>query len=238
MGKKSFAGQKVWVVLFSASLILNFYLLLEKNLLGLWPSREKTTFKARVVRVVDGDTLDIESPPSPKALRTEEEKRIRLAGIDAPEYPEGCLAQEAKDRLEELVLGREIEIEEVEKDNFGRSLAFVFIDEELVNRVLIEEGLAGVYKDDSRYGPLLLGRQEEAKKAQRGIWSSLCLPPEGCLIKGNVRKDRGTKVYHLPGCFNYEKTVVNEKEGDRWFCSEEEAKAAGFVKSKDCPGAK
>jgi micrococcal nuclease len=224
MGKKNFVRQKAWVVLFVASLILNFYLLLEKDLLRLWPFQEKTSFKARVVRVVDGDTFDVE-----------EEKRIRLAGIDAPEYPEGCLAQEAKDRLEELVLGREIEIEEVEKDNFGRSLAFVFIDEELVNRVLVEEGLAKVESKDLKYSPLLLGRREEAKKAQRGIWSSLCLPKEGCVIKGNVRKDRGTKIYHLPGCFNYEKIVVNEKEGDRWFCSEEEAKAAGFIKSKDCP---
>ncbi|MGB9706875.1 MAG: hypothetical protein ACPLXP_02260 [Microgenomates group bacterium] len=43
-------------------------------------------------------------------------------------------------------------------------------------------------------------------------------------------------VYHLPECYNYDKIVINQREGDRWFCSEEEAKEAGFRKSKDCPG--
>lgn len=224
MKKRVFKNNQGLLVLLLVSLVLNLYFLLEKELSNLPFFKEKTIFKARVVRVVDGDTFDLEGA-----------RRVRLAGIDAPEYPKGCLAQETKERLEELVLGKEVKVEEVKKDNFGRSVAFVFVKEVFVNRVLVEEGLAKARKADLQYSALLLERQEEAKRVKRGIWSSLCLPKEGCVIKGNVRRDRGTRIYHLPECFNWEKIVVNEKEGDRWFCSEEEAKSAGFVKSKDCP---
>lgn len=158
MRMQDFRKQRFWGLLFGAlvlSLGFNFYFLI-REFWGFWGLREEGRLKVKVVRVVDGDTFDIEG-----------ERRVRLAGIDAPEYPEGCLASEAKDRLEELVLGKETEIEEVGKDNFGRSLAFVFVDKELVNRVLVEEGLAKVGKGDFKYSALLLGREEEAKQALR-----------------------------------------------------------------------
>lgn len=208
-------------IVLGLSLILNLLLLGEKA--GVWRRRERGRMGGSVVRVVDGDTLDLEK------------RRVRLAGIDAPEYPKGCLGVRAKERLEELVLGRKVEVEEISKDNFGRSVGFVFVGGELVNRILVEEGLARVRGEDLKYSALLREREREAKKAKRGIWSSLCAPKEGCVIKGNVRKDKGTKIYHLPSCFNYDKITINPREGDRWFCTEEEAKAAGFVKSKDCP---
>lgn len=202
------------------SLIVNGYFLFRE----FGGFREERKLKKRAVRVVDGDTFDIEG-----------EVRVRLAGIEAPEYPKGCLSQEAKERLGELVLGKDVEMEIIGKDNFGRKIGFVTVDGVFVNRVLVEEGLAKVIARDSKYAPLLLAREDEAKRLKRGIWSSLCLPKEGCVIKGNVRRDKGTKIYHLPECFNYEKIVVNEREGDQWFCSESEAKAAGFRKSEDCP---
>lgn len=162
---------------------------------------------------------------------------VRLKGAEAPEYPEGCLVQEAKNRLEELVLGKEVVLEKGEKDNFGRIVGFVFIDELFVDKTLVEEGLAEAASgDDAQYGVKLLGAEDQAKKAKRGIWSSACLPKgPGCVIKGNVRREKGTKIYHLPGCFNYKKIVMNEREGDEWFCKESEARATGFVKAEDCP---
>lgn len=133
-------------------------------------------------------------------------------------------------------MGEEVELEVVGEGIFGRVLAFVFKDELLINRVLVAEGLAEV-SDGGVYESQLLDSQDEARGAERGTWSALCQAPrgEGCLIKGNVRRDRGTKKYHLPDCFNYEKIVVNEREGDRWFCSGEEAEEAGFERSEDCP---
>jgi len=48
-----------------------------------------------------------------------------------------------------------------------------------------------------------------------------------CLIKGNIN-EKGTKIFHQPGDMFYDKTVIDESKGERWFCSPEEAKDAGW----------
>jgi micrococcal nuclease len=53
-----------------------------------------------------------------------------------------------------------------------------------------------------------------------------------CKIKGNISSSG--KIYHLPECKSYEKTVIDTVAGERWFCSEEEAVAAGWRKAKNC----
>lgn len=52
------------------------------------------------------------------------------------------------------------------------------------------------------------------------------------LIKGNVDSATGEHVYHVPGGFFYETTVVDQNKGDRWLCTEAEAVAAGWKRSK------
>jgi len=47
-----------------------------------------------------------------------------------------------------------------------------------------------------------------------------------CRIKGNISSNG--KIYHRPGSPAYEKTRIDESKGERWFCSEEEARAAGW----------
>lgn len=54
---------------------------------------------------------------------------------------------------------------------------------------------------------------------------------QNCNIKGNISKS-GEKIYHMPGQRYYSKTVINTSAGERWFCSEAEARAAGWRKSK------
>jgi len=56
---------------------------------------------------------------------------------------------------------------------------------------------------------------------------------EGCDIKGNVSFDSGEKIYHLPNQEFYSNTVINTKYGERWFCTEAEAIANGWRKSKE-----
>ena len=51
-------------------------------------------------------------------------------------------------------------------------------------------------------------------------------PASGCLIKGNV-SDRG-RIYHLPGSDAYDKVRIDPGKGERWFCTEDEARAAGW----------
>lgn len=48
-----------------------------------------------------------------------------------------------------------------------------------------------------------------------------------CAINGNTSR-AGEKVFHVPGSRDYERTQINESEGERVFCSEAEAKAAGW----------
>src|SRR3989304_2257735 len=51
-------------------------------------------------------------------------------------------------------------------------------------------------------------------------------------IKGNISLTTGEKIYHVPGGYYYDDTVIDETKGERWFCTEAEAVAAGWRKSK------
>lgn len=130
---------------------------------------------AKVVRVVDGDTIEISG-----------NQTVRYIGMDTPE-PRGekgaeCYAKEATNRNKELVLGKTILLEKdvSEKDSFGRILRYVYlIDEtkndkkgEMVNQMLVNEGYATVvtYPPDVKYADLLLGTQTKAREEKRGLW--------------------------------------------------------------------
>jgi hypothetical protein len=52
-----------------------------------------------------------------------------------------------------------------------------------------------------------------------------------CNIKGNVNT-QGERIYHMPGDEYYDETRISASHGERWFCSEEEARAAGWRRSK------
>lgn len=52
-----------------------------------------------------------------------------------------------------------------------------------------------------------------------------------CTIKGNVNT-RGERIYHVPGQKYYDQTRISSSHGERWFCSEEEARAAGWRRSR------
>ncbi|AFK52618.1 thermonuclease family protein [Tistrella mobilis] len=54
--------------------------------------------------------------------------------------------------------------------------------------------------------------------------------PKGCDIKGNISKD-GRRLYHVPGSRSYERTRIDEGDGERWFCSEADARAAGWQRA-------
>jgi hypothetical protein len=51
---------------------------------------------------------------------------------------------------------------------------------------------------------------------------------EGCDIKGNISKNSDEKIYHMPGQKYYDATRISPQYGERWFCTEAEAKAAGW----------
>lgn len=55
--------------------------------------------------------------------------------------------------------------------------------------------------------------------------------PGGCRIKGNMSFTTGERLYHVPGGKWYDETRIDTSGGERWFCSEEEARAAGWRRS-------
>jgi micrococcal nuclease len=205
--------------------------------------------QALVVRVVDGDTIDV--------LIGGEQLRVRYIGIDTPETvdprrPVGCFGKEASARNRELVGGKTVGLEKdvSETDRFGRLLRYVWLEGGMVNARLVEEGYATVstFPPDVRHAELFAALQAEARTQGRGLWGA-CATPEApspttaagaCdysgtdqpLIKGNISLTTGEKIYHVPGGYYYDDTVIDEAKGERWFCTEAEAVAAGWRKSK------
>jgi endonuclease YncB( thermonuclease family) len=73
----------------------------------------------------------------------------------------------------------------------------------------------------------------EDRKAKRKASPRLGIVSTGasCKIKGNISSG-GKRIYHLPGQAYYDATRISERSGERWFCSEAEAQAAGWRRSK------
>src|SRR3989339_468074 len=205
------------------SLGLNFYSLFK--ILKTKAIKNNFFETTKVNRVIDGDTFDIENGV-----------RIRLYEVNAPEYPKDCLGVDAKTRMEDLILSKIISLDKIGKDNFGRTLAYVYLDKLSINETMAEEGLAYFEKGKTMTENSLIieQSQEKAKSAGRGVWSSFCqTKKEGCLIKGNYRPADNTRIYHTPDCYNYDRITIKPGTTDRWFCDENEAKIAGFRKSLD-----
>jgi len=203
--------------------------------------------QAQVTRVVDGDTIEV--------LMTANTYKVRYIGVDTPETvdprrPVGCYGREASERNRQLVEGKTVELEKdvSETDDFGRLLRYVWVDGEMVNATLVREGyaVASTYPPDVKHQKLLASLQREAIAAGRGLWGPACASPTapsvagGCdysgtdqpVIKGNISQSTGEKIYHVPGGEFYDKTAIDEAAGERWFCTEQEAVAAGWRRSK------
>lgn len=137
--------------------------------------------KLIVTRVIDGDTVELNTG-----------ERVRLILIDAPESGEECY-KEAKSRLEQLVLNKEVRLEKdvSETDRYGRLLRYVYVGSTFVNYQLVREGLAyaSPYPPDIKYKVQIEEAQKLAEEEAVGcLWKkkvfsfSLALNPSS----GNV----------------------------------------------------
>lgn len=57
-------------------------------------------------------------------------------------------------------------------------------------------------------------------------------PTTGCQIKGNISRS-GSRIYHVLGQQDYDRTKITESKGERWFCTEDEAQAAGWRRARN-----
>jgi endonuclease YncB( thermonuclease family) len=123
-----------------------------------------------VERVIDGDTIALAGGTV-----------VRLVQIDAPEVRgSDCYADEATATLAVLLPSRtsvRIETDPAldQRDRYGRTLAYVFKQDENVNKTLVEYGAASVWfyrGDRGRYAEELLAAAQEAQAAGRGLWGA------------------------------------------------------------------
>jgi endonuclease YncB( thermonuclease family) len=193
--------------------------------------------------VVDGDTVAVEGT----------KQRIRLYGVDTPEGQQMCndaagkrylCGSKAADFLSNLI-GRNgrLTCSEIDRDRYGRIVAECSRGDVIVNAELVRSGWALEYKaySDGRYSD----EEREARAAKIGLWqgtfvepakwrkgerlsteAKLPTGPGNCQIKGNISGNG--RIFHLPGSRAYPKTKIDESAGERWFCSEAEAVAAGW----------
>jgi len=131
-----------------------------------------------VIRVIDGDTIEVDIDGTIY--------KIRYIGIDAPELDdkraEFCaLAQEATRLNRELVEEKTVRLEKdiSETDKYGRLLRYVYVDGIFVNAELVRQGLAWAeaYEPDIKYQDILEELETEARQAGRGLWATSTLPP-------------------------------------------------------------
>jgi len=115
----------------------------------------------RVSEVIDGDTFRIGV------------QSIRMIGINSPEIGEPC-SLEAKEKLKEMVIGKEVRFEKdiTEKDEYGRLLRYVYVDNLFINVEMIRLGLARFeeIEPNTKYSELFLDLENKARKAKRCIW--------------------------------------------------------------------
>ncbi|HML27912.1 MAG TPA: thermonuclease family protein, partial [Hyphomicrobium sp.] len=146
--------------------------------------------------------------------------------------------------LNTIIRGRVVTCTSSGQDDSGRTLASCATDgSKDIATDLVRSGY--VFASDTSFFSSLSSEENSARDAKRGIWQGEVVrpqkwrdqaweaakrdAPDGCPIKGVIRAS--AKIYALPWSDAYAKARVRTGRGERWFCSEDEAKAAGFTPS-------
>lgn len=124
-----------------------------------------------MARVIDGDTIELEGG-----------LKIRYLLVDTPEIAHSvdevseCFGDEARAQNTTLVLGKDISLEyDAEcKDRFGRTLAYVYVGERMINEVLVERGYARVLviKPNEKYADDMRALEDHAESTGAGLWGA------------------------------------------------------------------
>ncbi|MDP6716673.1 MAG: thermonuclease family protein [SAR202 cluster bacterium] len=181
--KNPFRGTKwyTWVIIFiTASLLFSRSIPMFAPIFsGGGDSHPSET--ATVVRVIDGDTIEVDLNGS--------RYRVRYIGMNTPEtnHPSRGLefyGAEASERNRQLVEGKTVRMERdvSATDQYDRLLRYVYVDDVMVNATLITEGyaVASAYDPDTKFASRFEKFQKEAMEDRRGAWATSPALAEAC----------------------------------------------------------
>lgn len=144
-----------------------YYLIIILFLFFYFQSEKEGTYL--VTRVIDGDTIELSNG-----------EKVRYIGVDTPElhHPQKEVeyyAREAYEANRRLVEGKRVrlELDVEERDRYGRILAYVYVDDLMVNEWLVANGYARVatFPPNVKYAERFLQLEREARQAKIGLWA-------------------------------------------------------------------
>lgn len=138
------------------------YLLL---LLLLFSSWAHTDFSGNVVKVIDGDTVDL-------LIAQNKKIRIRLADIDAPER-EQPYGEKSRQFLATLIAGKQVFVKDKGKDIYQRTLGTIYVKKINVNAKMVSNGYAWAYRYKNKAtNQTMVLLESQAKQKRLGLWQS------------------------------------------------------------------
>lgn len=160
--------------------------IVQKNLKG-------QTFNAKVIRIIDGDSMEV--------LYEGQPVKIRLSHIDSPELKKSQpYGKAAKKALSDLCYGQYVTVQIEKYDRYGRAIAIIVnTNKQIVNQQMIIQGMAWHFKRYSK-DPLYARLEREAKKNKTGLWKDPdAVPPWEWR---SVRRYSSDRVKSYSGRFN------------------------------------
>ncbi|BBM56922.1 nuclease [Leptotrichia trevisanii] len=136
----------------------------------------------QAIKVSDGDTMNVQKVENGKFVG--EVIKIRMFGIDAPEKSQDY-GNESKQALEKLVSGKMLEIEEKNRDRYGRTVAVVYANGKNVNEEMVKAGNAWWYQEYDKNDTRMQAYQENAKKNKLGLFGKI-----GYVEPWNYRREK------------------------------------------------
>lgn len=223
------------------------------------PAPQPAQAQYKVLRVIDGDTIEIEM--AGKA------EKVRLIGVNTPEsvHPDESknvpFGKVASDFTKAALEGKNVvlEYDVTPRDKYGRILAYVWVDGKMFNKTLLENGMAEVktYPPDVKYVDDFTRLQETARSAKAGMWASYdavfapttppqqVIPPQQTIQPAPstpemttvdaakegvwIKGNKKSKIYHVPTGRDYDKV---SPQNIVWFQTEADAQAAGYRRAK------
>jgi micrococcal nuclease len=204
-------------------------------------------FTGRVVGISDGDTISV--------LRGGKAVKVRLHGVDTPEKAQ-AFGTRVRQFTGELAFQKDVTVTVRDTDRYGRLVGEVLLpDGRSLNQELVKAGMAWWYRQYAPHDTTLAKLEAEARAAKGGLWAdahpvppwewrkgqreparaaapvAATAPTAASATEGSIIGNQRSRVYHWPGCPDYDKVSGKNRVT---FPSREAAEQAGYRAAGNC----